>query len=179
MKGKGTSLTKKVILACAIALAIVAVIGIAVHYILIPHSPTEYMRQHQYKKAILKITLEIMRQPDNPTLYYNRGIAYMMDKQYDNALKDYSKAIALRPDGAAYQNKALVHFYLGHYDEAIKVNTQGIQLAPHNGMLYYNRGRAYFMKGQKKEALEDFKKAYSLGIEPARTFIHNITKALK
>lgn len=179
MKNKDISITKKVLLTCAIALAFLAVIGIAVQYIFIPHSPTEYMRQHQYKKAIIKITLEIMKHPDNPTLYYNRGIAYMMDRQYDNALKDYSTAIALRPDVAAYQNKALVHFYLGQYDEAIKVNTHGIQLAPYNGMLYYNRGRAFFMKGQKKDALYDFKKAYSLGIEPARSYIQNMTKALK
>ena len=39
--------------------------------------------------------------------------------QYDAAIKDYDKAIELKPDfAAAYNNRAVAHFLMKAYDEA-------------------------------------------------------------
>lgn len=169
-------LVQNVIIACAIVTVVVAVMYFCAQYILYQATPTEYIQQGSYKRAILHYTLEILKDPDNATLYYNRGLVYMMYKDYDNAINDYEKALKLHKHVSYYQNKALAHFYLGQYDKSIEENTNGLKLYPQDGMLYYNRGRAYYMKGEILNALEDFKKAYTLGIEQARGYIENIEK---
>ncbi|MCX8123970.1 MAG: tetratricopeptide repeat protein [Spirochaetes bacterium] len=167
---------QKVVIIGAIVTVIVAAVYLWMQYVLCPASPTEYIRQGSYKRAIVRYTIEILKDPDNANLYYNRGVVYMKDKQFQNAIKDYEKALKLNKNAIYYQNKALAHFYLGQYDKSIEENTNGLKLFPKSGMLYYNRGRAYYMKGEMANALVDFKKAYTLGIEPARGYIENIER---
>jgi tetratricopeptide (TPR) repeat protein len=57
-----------------------------------------------YKKIITEI---ISRDPDNPELYYNLGVASKKNNEIESAMKFYDKAIELKPDYAeAIINKA-------------------------------------------------------------------------
>ena len=53
--------------------------------------------------------------------YYYRGLAYYELKDFDNAIKDFTKSIELDPDDLkVYQNRGDAYCNLGNYDEAIK-----------------------------------------------------------
>ena len=57
--------------------------------------------------------------PDDAAAYNNRGAAYGKLKQYERAVEDYGKAIALNPDfAAAYRNRGIVHAHTGRYEES-------------------------------------------------------------
>ena len=58
-------------------------------------------------------------EPNIPVAYNNRGNAYFVKRQYDQAIAQYDAAIRLRPDfTAAYYNRGLAHANTGHYDRA-------------------------------------------------------------
>jgi len=59
--------------------------------------------------------------------YNNRGVAYYMKGEYDRAIRDYNKAIELKPDCAeAYYNRgtvvhspwSIVHGWVGEWVDA-------------------------------------------------------------
>ena len=51
--------------------------------------------------------------------YYNRGIAHSKNGDYDCAIKDYTQAIALKPDYAdAYYRRSKAWLHLGETEKA-------------------------------------------------------------
>jgi tetratricopeptide (TPR) repeat protein len=97
--------------------------------------------------------------------YNKRGIAYYMKGEFDRAIADYTKAIALDAKNAkAYYNRGLAYHEKGEVDRAIANYTKAIALDPNFALAYNNRGVAYAMKGDKEQAIADFRKA--LEIDP-------------
>jgi len=172
MDKRNISKKNKVFIFVAIVTGIIILLYIIIPYLTITKPPETYIQSKEYEKAIRGYTVAIIKDPQNSTPRYNRGVVYMTMGKYKEALEDFTKAIELNPGNVAYyQNKAMVHFYLQEYEEAIKINTKALQLQPNNGMLYFNRARAYYMKNDKVNALKDFKEAYLLGIESAKNYI--------
>ena len=63
--------------------------------------------------------------------------------KYEEAIKDYDKAIELDPDYSdAYNNRGLAKYYLDKYGEAIKDFNKVIELTPNYTNAYYDRGNA-------------------------------------
>lgn len=75
---------------------------------------------------------------------FNRGFAYDKLGQFDLAIKDYSKAIAIEPKNAfTYYNKGISLDRRGDYDQAIESFSQAITLEPSKADFFHNRGFAY------------------------------------
>ena len=52
--------------------------------------------------------------------YYNRGFAYEKKGEYDRAIVDYDKAIAINPKfAAAYNNRGNAYYKKGDKEQAI------------------------------------------------------------
>jgi tetratricopeptide (TPR) repeat protein len=51
---------------------------------------------------------------------------------------------------------------MGDYDKAIADYTRLIEISPRLALAYYNRGYAYYKKGENAKAEADFKKARDL-----------------
>lgn len=68
-----------------------------------------YLASGKHAEALENLNLAITNNPKNEVLYFARGTVYENLKQQDNAIKDYSKAIELKPD---YYD---AHFNLGAY----------------------------------------------------------------
>ena len=97
---------------------------------------------------------------DRAVLYYDRGIAYKNEKQFDRALADYSDAIKLDPKYAhAYLNRALVYASNGDYARSIADSSAAIKLDPTNMLPYLNRGLAYRSQRNFDAAIADFTEA--------------------
>jgi tetratricopeptide (TPR) repeat protein len=95
--------------------------------------------------------------------YFKQGNAYYRKGDYDRAIEDYTKAIALKPDYAAtYNNRGVTYSNKGEYDKAIEDYNKAIELKPDYAYAYNSRGIVYGVKGDYDKAIEDFTKAIEL-----------------
>jgi tetratricopeptide (TPR) repeat protein len=98
-----------------------------------------------------------------PRVYYNRGIVFMNEKNYDRAIQDYSKAIELNPNYTeAYYNRGIVFTNENNYDRAIQDYSKAIELNPNYTEAYNNRGNIFKNNKNYDRALEDYNKAIEL-----------------
>ena len=101
--------------------------------------------------------------PQDHIFYNNRGIDYGEKGEYDLAIKDFTKAIDLKPEYAiAYNNRGAVYRNKGEYDQAIEDCSKAIQLKPDYAEPYSNRGAAYRNKGDYERAIKDYNMAIKL-----------------
>jgi len=136
----------------------------------------DYTREGKYDKAIdsYNDSLEVT---DDPTVLYNRGVAYMNKGDNGNAVKDFTKVIELQRNNlSAYNNRAYIFKNTGKFDEAIKDYSEVIKLKPDFSIAYYGRGYSYQQKGDKDKALADYKRAASLGYSEASKSIEQLEK---
>ena len=83
--------------------------------------------------------------------YIKKGDAYYADREYDNAIAQYSNAIKLDEKRvAAYLKRAAAYEEKQEYDDAIANLNQVIGLDPLDGNFYVLRGFLY----QKKERMK-------------------------
>ncbi|MDY6822994.1 MAG: VWA domain-containing protein [Thermodesulfobacteriota bacterium] len=91
-----------------------------------------------HEKALKHFIDAQLKDPENPSLYYNMGDAYYKMNKYDEALRHYDKALSMAKDDA-FKDKIL-----------------------------YNRGNAHFRAGDYKKAIDDYQKALELAPEDRR-----------
>ena len=108
--------------------------------------------------------------------YNNRGSIYSSKGQIDLAIKDYNKAIELKPnDASLYYNRGLAYNKKGKVDLAIKDFDKAIELSLNDADVYNNRGDAYGTKGEFDKAFTDFRKAIELKPDCASAY-YNLGK---
>ena len=77
-----------------------------------------------------------------------------MAKDYDKSIADYSEAIRLCPQNAAYYcERSRVWCVKQEYDKALADCNEAIRLAPEFAAAYYNRGKALQGKGVIAKAI--------------------------
>jgi tetratricopeptide (TPR) repeat protein len=99
----------------------------------------------------------------NIAAYSNRGIFYTNLGQWDNAIADLTKAIAINPKyPVSYANRGIVYVNLGQQEKAIVDFSKAIEIDPHYTLVFHNRGVAYGNTGQYEKAKSDFLRAIKL-----------------
>jgi tetratricopeptide (TPR) repeat protein len=113
----------------------------------------------------------IRRNPKHPKLYLayvSRGNSYGERGDYDSAIQDYSKALALNPKlSIAYFNRAYTYAHLKKYREAITDLDETIKLNPKDEKAYFWRGICNVSVRNYPKALDDFSRIIEL--DPADT----------
>ena len=99
-------------------------------------------------------------------IYYNRGTELGQLKRYEEAIADFSRAIAIYPFDFVYGNRATAYFFLGKYQEALRDFDRAIELNPDNANSYYGRAMTYRTLGDFTAAQEDARKSCALGLCP-------------
>jgi len=98
-------------------------------------------------------------------IYNNRGNELLKLKQYDEAMKDFNKAIALYPsDELFYINRATTNYFMGKYSEALHDYDHAITLNPDNPQPYYRSALTYRALGDFAAAEKNFSKSCTLGL---------------
>ena len=96
-------------------------------------------------------------------IHYSNGYGFSKQGLYEQAIKEYDKAIELNPTIAkTYVNRAAAYLQLGQFQQAIQDSDKAIQLDPAQALGYANRGRAYLELGQLQQAIQDLDKAIEL-----------------
>jgi tetratricopeptide (TPR) repeat protein len=96
-----------------------------------------------------------------PDIHRLWGYIYLMKGQYDEAIAEQEKAIALSPNWAgAYANLGMGLVYACRPEEGIRTLQKALRLNPIRPptYVYFKLGRAYRMTGQYDEAISEFKK---------------------
>jgi len=99
-------------------------------------------------------------------IYYNRGTELGQLKRYEEAIADFSKAIATYPFDYVYGNRATAYYLLGRNHEALLDYDRAIALNPENANSFYNRALVYRAIGNFAAAQEDIRKSCALGLCP-------------
>lgn len=96
--------------------------------------------------------------------YSNRGTTKLKLGQYSEAIQDYDEAIKLNPQGVEfYYNRGLSKHNLQQYTDAIKDYDKVIELDSENVDAYFNKSCAYALQNDKAQALIWLDKALQLG----------------
>lgn len=95
--------------------------------------------------------------------FNSKAFHLFANKQYDEAIDSYDKAIELEPDDAmAYQNRAAAYSSKGQVDRAIDDYNKVIALVPKRSNGYVGRGLTYARNGLYDSAINDYNKALAL-----------------
>jgi tetratricopeptide (TPR) repeat protein len=143
-----------------------------------------YAEKHNYDAAIADFDKAIALNSSDAMAYFNRGLAYSNrrgigkigsglvvtagayanKRDYDKAIADFDKAIALNPSyPSVYYNRGIAHAGKGNYDKAILDFDKSIALNPNHFEAYYNRGVIlHFYKHDYDKAIVDYDKAITL-----------------
>ncbi len=129
--------------------------------------------------ALVAAVIWIAARPDDDAeAYYNRGVAHQDEEQHDLAIKDFAKAIELKPDYAdAFCNRGFAYGGKGLWDLAIKDFTKVIELAPEAPTIYENRARTYLAQKSYDAAWADVKAAQRLGHKVDPDFLADLRSA--
>ena len=124
-----------------------------------PDSARAYRWRGEMKLNGDKATLDdfnkaIELAPNYLDAYESRAKFYMSQKNFDNAIDDYSKVI---------NSPMLKTSYMQHYDfDMMSDWAWYIDLDQRLAHLYNQRGNAYYLKGDKANAIEDYRRALNL-----------------
>jgi protein O-mannosyl-transferase len=99
-------------------------------------------------------------------IYYNRGTELGQLKRYEEAIADFSMAIAIVPLDIEYGNRATAYYFLGKHQQALRDFDRAIALNPDNANSYYGRAMTYRTLGDFTAAQDDLRKSCALGLCP-------------
>jgi tetratricopeptide (TPR) repeat protein len=139
----------------------------------------------QQTQAIADITqrlrqleqLEDDQLPSNPNPtqaqeHYNRGIAFGNQGQFEQAIVEYTTAIACNPGYAdAYLARGVARANLGQPERAITDYTTALKYKPNLALAYNNRGAVYADRGQLDQAIQEYTAAVTL--DPGLVLAYN------
>lgn len=119
-----------------------------------------------YSKAI-----QLIGTPDRGhwILFFYRGTSYERSKQWEKGEADLKKALELVPDTLP-AGKAQVLNYLAYswvdqnqnIDDAFKMLTRAVELAPRDGMIIDSLGWAFYRMSRYEDAVRELEKAVEL-----------------
>ncbi len=114
----------------------------------------------------------IKKSPMKARGYNGLGLAYYNMRQYDMAIQQFERAVALYPSyGVAFNNLGNAFYQNGLYERAIEVQTRAIAIEPDNPVFYFGRGVSLAARGDYDSAIRDYTRAIS--IDPGYADAHN------
>jgi protein O-mannosyl-transferase len=113
----------------------------------------------------------IEKNPDAALPYSNRAALFIQRKEYEKAIADLDKAIAIRPKYVTpHYNRGVLYIKIGKYKEAVEDLNFVMQNNPRDVLsVHMERGNAYMFGRNYPKAIEDFTSAlkYNPELPPA------------
>jgi protein O-mannosyl-transferase len=133
-------------------------------------------KNNRREEAVEDFTVAIDINPQSLLAYQNRGLAYLLNHNFDKALADYNRYLELMssydisanevniPLSNALGNRGLIFSKTGQYEKALSDYNAAIKLNPENANHYLNRALAYYQMGRMEEAKQDVRTMEMLGV---------------
>lgn len=117
----------------------------------------DWLESQDPNRTPVEIDADIRKSPEEPALYYTRGLAFQRDvKSQDQALADFSKVIQLAPMHAkAFSARSGIWHWKKEYQRALEDADESIRLAPQDPLSYDARAMANLWLHREKEADAD------------------------
>ncbi len=118
-----------------------------------------------FDRAILDKDNSIVNK-NNKSAYRGKGIAYYKSHNYNKAIEQFEKALAV--DALRDLNMDILYYKAdsqakaGLFDKAVKTYTDILKEKPSDAYIYYSRAYAYRMQGSYDKSLADYDKAIKL-----------------
>ncbi len=110
--------------------------------------------------------------PSDSLSHWILGIVYLQEKQFDQAMAEYERALALNPNDVDFRMEmaeALV--FVGRYEESIELMKRTMRLNPiYPDWYLWDLGWAYYLMGRYEEALAEMKRMKEVPNNARRTF---------
>jgi tetratricopeptide (TPR) repeat protein len=117
-----------------------------------------------------------LRGSNIPDAYWRRGWAYYSTEQYQPAMSDYDRAIAIAPGNADYYNsRGILWIVLGNNERAMQDLDQSLLLKPDFANAHMNRGVALYRLKRPNEALVAYSRSIDLDATQWLTFENRAT----
>jgi len=115
-----------------------------------------------YDKAISDFTFVILAKPQ-ANIYINRGMAYLEQVKYNDALRDLENAMNMNEDDPeAYRVIGDTYFAKGEAEQAIEYYSMALNKDPDDQKTLNNRGNTYQQLGMNSLALADYDHAVAV-----------------
>lgn len=121
-----------------------------------------YYGKGDYIKALEDTDQAFEIEPNSFYVWNTRGLIHRRMKEFQKAIDDYTNAIKVNPNSAAYSGRCLTYYDFGKYEEAAADCSEAISLKPNTAMSYYYRGLARIKFEQNALAINDFRKAIEI-----------------
>jgi tetratricopeptide (TPR) repeat protein len=123
----------------------------------------DYFALGYKRRALDDYNAAIKSAPHNAALYYNRGVVFMAQANYDAALRDFDTALEFDSKFVpALHQRAKVYTMRGNLAGALADYSQAIRLQPKTAALWCDRGRVDLGRHDYGNAMEDEARAIQL-----------------
>ena len=125
---------------------------------------SEALKQGRVADAITELQAAAALDPSQDVVLATLGDAFAANKQYNESVDAYQKALAVRPDNPGYHNNlGNVFAKAGKGPEALEEFRKAADLEPMQaGMFWRNAGIVLYNAGKTSEAIEPLQKAITV-----------------
>jgi serine/threonine protein kinase/Flp pilus assembly protein TadD len=127
-----------------------------------------HLKANEHAQALTDYSKSIELKAGCPDGWFNRGVCYMVLKEWDKALSDFSKAIELNPKHAGSLNNlawllaTCADLQLRDPQRAVELANKAVELAPKEWTHWNTLGAAHYGAGNWKEAVAALEKSMEL-----------------
>ena len=126
------------------------------------------LRKGESERAISLATDALAKSPDAAAAYALRAAAHDARRDFEKAVADWDKLVALRPDdAAAMQRRGETHFRLGRFKASVADFDKVIELAPDRAAHHWQRGISLYYAGDYAAGARQFELHRSVNPEDA------------
>ncbi|MCK5534902.1 tetratricopeptide repeat protein, partial [bacterium] len=132
-------------------------------FLLVFYSWTTVKRNSDWKDDLTLWSRTVKMYPNNCQAHNNLGCVYNEQGKYDEACREYKKALELVPHYlASWLNLGNVYMLKGEYYKAIKAVKEVLKLNPNHSGAHSNLGVYYSKIGLYNQAMQEYKKVLEL-----------------
>ena len=121
-----------------------------------------YLKHHMHEKAIPYAQKAVELDPLDYQGYYIQGTIAIAEKDFDTAILNYEKALALNPEILAiYTNLGAAYFATNQLDKAYDTLKKVVEIDDENATAHYHLGNISQIQKEYEDAFKHFQKAYN------------------
>ena len=122
-----------------------------------------HFAERKYRQAIADCDEALVDDPADGESYSNRGAAYLMIDEVDQAISDFETAIRMNGSFAIWHyNLATAYIKKGQHAKALFSYNEVLRLDPGLAPAYNNRAHVFEVLGDREKAIADYRRALEL-----------------